>query len=158
SLIASFWATDFFHFWIGSELEGVGYPSPAVLFRILVAAAVCTAGQRVGYQILQGTRRVKLLAGLFACGALTNLRLRHFLAPFLGLGGVALGALFSAVFFQAVVHPCVLNRVLQIRWHTYLRKVVLPPVALGFVLTGPILLLRHFPVPNWYYLIGQGLI
>ena len=56
--------------------------------------------QRIGYQVLLGTRKVKLLALLFAAEGVSNLVISLALVRSYGLVGVAMGTLIPAVIFQ----------------------------------------------------------
>ena len=69
-----FSARDFFRLWVGSAYaEPADYPSIAAIFYILLAASMVAVAQRIGYQVLLGTRKVKLLALLFAAEGVCNL-------------------------------------------------------------------------------------
>ncbi len=159
-LLAGFWAEDFFRLWLGSG--ATGWPpvfanselspglaanpchpaSPATLFSILLVGSVVTAGQRVGYQVLLGTRRVKLLALLFGGEAAANVILSIALVQPLGLIGVAVGTLLPALVFQGLLQPAVIGRLLQITWTDYWRAVWLRPIVAGLALTPALLAVR----------------
>ncbi len=156
-LIAGFWGADFFRLWIGPLSEAAGYPPASALFPVLLIGSVITAGQRVGYQVLLGTRRPRLLACLFAGEALINLALSVVLIQPLGLFGVALGTAIPALVFQGVVQPMVVGRLLGVSAAHYLRAVWLPPLALGLILTPILWCIRLLePVPGWPGLLGQA--
>jgi O-antigen/teichoic acid export membrane protein len=149
-VISSYLAGDFFRLWIGSKWETGPYHSPALLFQILIAGAVITAAQRVGCQVLLGTRRVKLLSILFGCEALANVGLSMFLAPRMGLLGVALGTLIPAVICQGVVQPIALGRILGFTWTGLVRAVYVRPMASGAILAAALYATRHtLPNGDW---------
>ena len=75
------------------------------LFDIMVIGTIATSGQRIGSQVLIGSRRIKRLALLFACQAVVNVAMCFCLIHRFGLVGVALGIAIPAVIFQAFVHP-----------------------------------------------------
>ena len=59
--------------------------------------------QRIGYQVLLGIRRVKLLALLFAAEGVSNLLISLALVRSYGLVGVAAGTLIPAILFQGLL-------------------------------------------------------
>ena len=126
--IAMFSAQDFFRLWVGSYAEPEDYPSIASIFYILIVASMITVAQRVGYQVLLGTRRVKLLALLFAAEGVSNLLTTLVLVPGYGLVGVALGTLIPAILFQGFIQPVFVCKSLQITTRIYFRDVLLRPI------------------------------
>lgn len=127
--LALCWSPEFFRLWIGEENANPhGYPSIAFMFSLLLAGSIIGVGQRVGYQVLQGTRRLPLLATLIALEGVSNLVVSVILVPQYGLIGVALGTLIPALFFQGIVHPMFVCRTLQIGLATYCRQVLLRPL------------------------------
>jgi O-antigen/teichoic acid export membrane protein/glycosyltransferase involved in cell wall biosynthesis len=153
--IAMFSAQDFFRLWVGrSYAEPAGYPSVASLFYLLVLGSMVAVAQRIGYQVLLGTRRVKLLALLFAVEGVCNLVISLALVRSYGLIGVALGTLIPAILFQGVLQPAFVCQSLQISLLTYCRQVLLrPALVLGtlvplFLLAGPVI-----PSGDWARLV-----
>src|SRR5262249_40977942 len=87
--IAIYWAGDFFRLWLSSSYSQTpDYPSIATLFYLLLTGSMISQGQRIGYQILQGTRQLRLLSVLFTIEGLTNLALSLVLVRRYGLIGV----------------------------------------------------------------------
>ena len=157
-LIGAVWADDFFRLWIG--LDSVNeYGSAAELCRWLLLATVFSVGQRVGYQVLLGKRRVKALAVLFSIEAAITLSLCVlFVGPF-GLTGVAMASVVPAFLMQLCIHPVVLCRLLELPLLTYGIRVQLPTLSFG-LLSGFSLYYLHdriLPAPQtWFDLASQG--
>ena len=159
SLIASTWAEDFFRLWVGQRFVAGGeYTSVAVLFRILIAASVITAGQRIGSQVLFGARRLRSLGLIVVFESLSNLALTAAVARPFGLTGVALSALATVFVFQGIVYPVVLCRMLGITARTYLRDVYLRPCVTGGVLWAFLYLSSTLapPATTWTILLLYG--
>jgi O-antigen/teichoic acid export membrane protein len=137
--IAMFSSRDFFRLWVGSfYAEPKDYSSIATIFYILIVASMISVAQRIGYQVLLGTRRVKLLALLFAAEGVSNLILSLTLVGSYGLVGIAIGTLIPAVLFQGLLQPVLVCQSLQITSRIYCREVLLRPIlAAGAV--GPLL-------------------
>ena len=88
--------------------------------------------QRIGYQVLLGVRRVKLLALLFAAEGVSNLLISLALVRSYGLVGVAAGTLIPAILFQGLLQPVCVCKSLQISLTSYCREVLLrPALVLG---------------------------
>jgi O-antigen/teichoic acid export membrane protein len=156
-LLAGFWAEDFFRLWLGAKGDASLPGTAASLFRLLLVGAVFNAAQRVSYQILLGTLRVRLLAVLFAGEALANAALTVCLIPWLGAYGVAVGFIVPALVFQGIVHPWVNNQIVGISWRTYLGAVWLRPLGVAVVLAGVFVGIRlSYPVNAWSQLLIQG--
>jgi O-antigen/teichoic acid export membrane protein len=137
---AMFAARDFFRLWLGSSYaEPRGSPSVATIFYILIMASMISVAQRIGYQVLLGTRRVKLLALLFAAEGVSNLAISLALVRGYGLVGVALGTLIPAILFQSVLQPVFVCQSLQISSRTYCREVLQRPILTALAV-GPLLL------------------
>jgi predicted dehydrogenase/O-antigen/teichoic acid export membrane protein len=143
--IGIFSAGDFFRLWVGhSYAEPTGYPSVATIFYLLLAGSMIAVSQRIGYQVLLGTRQVKLLAVLFAAEGLSNLVISLALVRSHGLLGVAAGTLIPAILFQGLLQPVCVCKFLQISLTSYCREVLLrPAVVLGalvlvIIFLGPI--------------------
>lgn len=156
--ISAFLAKDFFRLWVGSSyVESESYPSVSLLFSLLLGATICTAGQRIGYQVLLGTRRVRVLATLFAVEGVLNIILSLALIRPYGLLGLAAATLIPAVIIQGIFYPVVLATVLDIRWDEYLRNVLLRPVMFGLFLAGAMMGFRLVtPAASWgiFFLYG----
>src|SRR5215468_6815837 len=149
--IGMFSARDFFRLWVGSSYaEPTGYPSVATIFYLLLVGSMIAVAQRIGYQVLLGTRRVKLLALLFAAEGACNLVISLALVPSYGLIGVALGTLIPALLFQGFVQPLFVCQSLQISLSTYCRQVLMRPALLMATLAPLFLLARPlFPSADW---------
>jgi len=135
-------AHDFFRLWLGrSFAEPADYPSVATIFYLLLGASMIAVAQRIGYQVLLGTRRVRLLALLLVAEGVSNLLISLLLVGSHGLIGVAAGTLIPAVLFQGVVQPVFVCKLLRISLRSYCREVLLRPalvlgalvVAIAFV-------------------------
>ncbi len=127
--LSAVWAADFFRLWVGMGVTSNGvYPSPAVLYHILVIASVCAASQRIGYQICKGTRRMKPLAAIVACEAALKIGLSVVLVHRFGLIGVAVGTLLPTVVFQIIVLPTTVHRILGINVIDYMRDTCVRPL------------------------------
>jgi O-antigen/teichoic acid export membrane protein len=137
--IAMFSARDFFWLWVGrSYAEPADYPAIATIFYILIIASMVSVAQRVGYQVLLGTRQVKLLALLFAAEGVSNLVISLALVRGYGLVGIALGTLIPAILFEGLLQPVLVCQSLQITSKTYCREVLLRPILAAFAV-GPLL-------------------
>jgi len=133
-LMAYWFADSFFSLWIGEAARAPEYPSAASLFSVLIIASVATAIQRVSYQVLLGTRRMKMIAGCFAAEALANVLLSVVLLRSFGLLGVALGVVIPALVIEGFVFPFLISRLYSIRFSEYLMKVYGRPVLIAIVL------------------------
>ncbi len=126
--MAMFAARDFFRLWIGNAYaEPPNYPSVAAIFYVLMVGSMVAVGQRIGYQVLLGTRRVKLLALLFAAEGVSNLVISLALVRGYGLIGVAIGTLIPAILFQGLLQPVFVCQSLQISLRAYCQEVLLRP-------------------------------
>lgn len=157
ALLAGFWAEDFFRLWLGEGVEGSLLETAANLFRLLLVAAVVSASQRVGYQVLLGTRRVKQLAVLFGCEALASTVLMVCFTPWLGVYGVVVGSLIPAIVFQGILYPHILSRLLNLSCGAYVRTVWLKPIMVGLLLAFALATIRFSqPISSWFQLVLQG--
>jgi O-antigen/teichoic acid export membrane protein len=130
-VIAMFWARDFFRLWIGlSYSEPDGYPSVASIFHLLIVASMVGLPQRIGCQVLLGTRRVRLLVLLQAAEGVSNLVMSLALVRSYGLVGIALGTLIPAILFEGFVQPIFVCRSLQISLSEYCEQVLMKPAIL----------------------------
>ena len=151
--IGLFSARDFFRLWVGSSYaEPTGYPSVATIFYLLLVGSMIAVAQRIGYQVLLGTRRVKLLALLFAAEGVSNLLISLALVRSYGLVGVAVGTLIPAILFQGFLQPLSVCRSLEISLSTYCRQVLMRPALLMATLAPLFLLHGHYFHP----LTGQA--
>ena len=143
--IAMFSARDFFRLWVGSAYaEPADYPSIAAIFYILLAASMVAVAQRIGYQVLLGTRKVKLLALLFAAEGVSNLVISLALVQSYGLIGVAVGTLIPAVVFQGVLQPIFVCHALEITFKRYCGEVLRKPFLAVLTLAPALLALDVF--------------
>lgn len=157
ALLAGFWAEDFFRLWLGTAADSDMPGVCANLFHLLLIGAVVNSSQRVSYQILLATRRLKLLAVLFGCEAVVATTLALCLIPWLGLYGAAVGSVLPALVFQGIVHPAVVNRLVQVPWRCYLATVWLRPLLGAALLTVVLMIIRlAHPVSTWSHLLIQG--
>jgi O-antigen/teichoic acid export membrane protein len=157
AVVVAFLAGDFYRLWIGPGLEEEGWTAPAALFRILLLGAACAAAQRVGYQVLMGARNLRLLAVLLGGEASCCIALALCLVPWLGLMGMAIATAGTAVVCQAILHPWVLTRVLEIRAKDYLGRVVFRPLLVCAGLAGTLVLVRRLGTADtWPQLFLEG--
>jgi O-antigen/teichoic acid export membrane protein len=162
--LALCWSPQFFQLWVGrDQAKPAGYPSMAFLFSLLLLATMIGVGQRIGYQVFFGTRRLPLLAKLTALEGLSNLALSVILVRSYGLIGVALGTLIPAIVFQGILHPFFVCRILHISLGTYCRRVLLrPAVVLLTVFPIVLTLSRSHDFSRWVtffaYAAASGLI
>jgi O-antigen/teichoic acid export membrane protein len=137
-------APAFFGLWVGpGVLSGNPWGSAATLFRILVVGAVAIGWQRLGCQVLLGTRRVKLQAFLFGGEGICNLALSIALVKPLGLVGVALGTTIPAVLFNVILHPSFTCRSIGLRVARYWLEVLPRPLLAASVGAVAIGVLRN---------------
>jgi O-antigen/teichoic acid export membrane protein len=158
--IGGFWADDFFRLWIGTaHVDEPEFASVSVLFRILMAAAVFSATQRVGVQLLLGIRRLKTLASLFFLEAILNVVLSIVLLHMYGLIGVAVGTLVPALLCEAILAPIVICRQYGIAPTTYLTSVYVRPLVFAAALVTTCFALREAvpAVQSWLQLLAIGI-
>ena len=123
------WAADFFRLWVGPGVTGNGtYPSPAILYYLLVIPCVCTASQQISQQVCQGTRRMASLSTITACEVLLRIALSLLLVQRFGLIGIALGTLLPTFIFQMILLPANVCRILKINGTDYLRETCFRPL------------------------------
>jgi O-antigen/teichoic acid export membrane protein len=158
--LALTWSTDFFRLWVGpTHANPPGYPSIASIFSVLLVACMIGVGQRVGYQVLHGTRRLPLLASLIAMEGICNLLLSIVLVHRFGLTGVAAGTLIPAAIFQGILQPLVVVRSLGIHLSVYCNRVLVRPflvLLLGFPMVR--LFASMQSINGWLMLLVSGLI
>ena len=156
--LVTFWfAGDFLQLWIGNSVgEGI-YPSAAVIYSVLVVAAVFSAIQRVTYQVFLGTRRLKVLAMVFLAEAVANLIISIALIGQFGLMGVAVGTLIPAFVVEAVVLPILVCRSFGIRLWAYFSRSYGPAVILLIALLPFLVGIDHIiGVMSWGRLAIEG--
>ncbi len=130
------WCDDFFRLWVGQayiepdKVTGVSVPG---LFRLLVISQVFTCANAMCRQYLMASRRLSLLARLFAAEAVANLTLSVILVQWIGLRGVALGTAIPAVCCQGLVLPYLAIHRLGIPVGSYLRQVAWPCLSFALV-------------------------
>src|SRR5439155_11866928 len=147
--IAIFWSRDFFRLWLGQKIaEPANYPRVASLFAVLAVASIVTAGQRIGYQVLQGIQRIDVLAGLLTLEGVLNVLLSVILIRRYGLIGVAIGALIPTLIMEGFVQPFFVCRALAIPLRRYVMSVVARPALLTFVLAAVLFAARWLPRPE----------
>jgi O-antigen/teichoic acid export membrane protein len=134
------WAEEFFRLWLGSSYaEPADYPSVASVFYLLILGSMVSVGQRIGYQVLLGMRKVNLLAVLLIAEGVTNLLMSVALVQRYGLIGVAIGTLVPAILFQGFAQPYFVCRLLQIPLPRYCQEVLLRPAIASLALAPMIL-------------------
>jgi O-antigen/teichoic acid export membrane protein len=134
--VGIYWASAFFRLWIGKSYSNpVGYPAVGLIFSVLLVASMVSVGQRIGYQVLMGIRKVRLLAILFALEGLTNLVLSVILVRYYGLLGVALGTLIPAAIYQGVLQPLFVCRTLKVSLKSYIGEVLFRPALVLLTIT-----------------------
>jgi O-antigen/teichoic acid export membrane protein len=157
ALGGALWGRDFFRLWIGSSYaEPGGQPLVNTLFAILLFGSAVSVVQRIGYQVLLGTRKVGVLAVLLGVEGAANLLLSITLIRKYGLYGVALGTVIPAVLVQGIVHPIVVCRSLQISLSVYCRKVLIRPVLVLVALVPFVIVAGYFRPSTWLTLIASG--
>ena len=139
-LIALF-SGDFLRLWVGADL-GPQVEDANTILQVLLFAAGCSAWQRVGCQVLLATRRVPLLAKLFAAEAAANIVLSILLVRRFGAIGVALGTLLPSMVFNLLVNPVLVCRRIGLRVGDYLAAVVPRPAATAVLVAAVGLLCR----------------
>lgn len=146
-----FWGPPFFRLWLGEAVaRPQGYPTIALLFWFLLLGSMVTAGQRIGYQVLMGTRRLRPLAALFALEAVSNIVLSVALVRPLGLMGVAVGTLVPAILCQGVLQPLLVCRLLRIDADRYYREVLARPALVLLVCSPALFLTPHLDgITGW---------
>jgi O-antigen/teichoic acid export membrane protein len=146
--IALYWSSDFFRLWVGTKYaEPVGYPSIATIFYLLLLGSIVSVAQRIGYQVMLGVRRVRLLATLFVLEAVCNLLLSLLLVRSYGLLGIAIGTLVPAFIVQGFLQPWIVCRFLHISLNTYCRNVLMRP-ALSSLALAPLYLAAQLLRPQ----------
>lgn len=129
---AVIWSDDLFRLWIDVKGGAADTSETAsLIFRVLGAAAIITSAQRVGYQVMLGTRRVKLLALLLIAEGFANLVVSVALVRSIGSLGVALGTVLPAALFQGAVHPWAVSRLLGISPLATFRAIYTRPLMLA---------------------------
>lgn len=157
-LVSAACSNDFFHVWIGDEFSKSSFAATSSIFSILLASLIITTGQRIGYQVLLGSRRMQTIATLLAIEGLANVSLSIILIHFIGLFGVALGTLLPAIVIQGLVHPVIISRQLRISLRRYVHQVIGRPMGVAFVSGGGLWIARRI-VPqatNWFELLQVG--
>ena len=154
--VAILCSSGFFRLWVGPRFaQPTGYPAVSFLFSLLAIGSIVTSGQRIGYQVLMGMRKIRLLAVLFIAEGLANLIVSLALVRTWGLVGVAIGTTAPALLFQGIVQPFFVCGVLGISWWAYIREVVLRPCALALVFSLGIIGARYLePVAGWGALVA----
>ncbi len=159
-LVAYTFAYDFFRLWIGPRFtDHADYTPVHELFRWLLAGAVVSNAQRIGYQLLMGAQQIRSLALMFVGEAVSNLVLSVILIQFYGLWGVAVGTLVPAVICQGVLLPVVVSWAAGVSaWHYF--SFVAGRALLAGVAATPVLYLMHLTgsAAHWPGLITRGVV
>jgi O-antigen/teichoic acid export membrane protein len=156
--LLAYWLSDeFFALWIGEAAKRGEFPSAAGLFSVLILASVVSAVQRVSYQVLLGTRRMRILAVCFIIEGVANLLLSVGLVRPFGLYGVAFGTILPALIIEGVVFPLLICRLYSIRFREYLLKVLGPAVLITLVLYPMLYAIGSISRPaTWTGLVLDG--
>ena len=128
---------SFLNRWVGNTF---GTPAKWVLVFLAVAALRQVLSTHAALPFYQATHRVSFPAKVLLLEAVLNLALTIWLAPRLGLTGVAVATAVPALLMSAVVLPPYLCRQLAVPIRTFLVASVLPG-ALMFVATAVVLYL-----------------
>ena len=123
--------------WVGDTF---GAPVQWVLVFLAIAAFAQVLTTHAPMAFYQSLHLVSFPAKVLMLDALLNLGLSIWLAPRLGITGVALATALPAVFMSAIVLPPYLCRHLQVPMRTFLVESVLPG-GLMFVATSTVLFL-----------------
>lgn len=145
----------FLRLWVGPEFsEEAQWIIVCLAFATLIHIFAITTP--VGFFQAMETLRFPAIA-LFV-EALVNLFLSLYLAPRLGLLGVALGTLIPAVIMGTVVLPPYLWRKIHIRWPPVIGGLA-PAVAVMGITAGTLGALRHvMPTSSYLWLIAHSLL
>jgi O-antigen/teichoic acid export membrane protein len=158
ALMAYAFAEAFFHLWIGAASETGPYASAADLFEILIIAMAASACQRVTIQVYLGTRRMKMIAGLFLVEDGLNLIFSLILIRPLGLFGVVLGTLIPAVTVEWIAFPAFVCCTYGIPLRRYLAAVYVRPVLITAALAPVVhLVLDWYPPTDWLRFLEAAL-
>ena len=142
--------------WVGEEFGG---PSQWVLIFLAIAALgqVLTIHAPLGFY--QALHLVAFPAKVLMVEAVLNLGLSIWLAPRLGITGVALATALPAILISAVVLPRYLCRRLEVPMRTFVTASVVPG-ALMFIITSAVLYLTRLVITAESYpaIFVQGLV
>jgi O-antigen/teichoic acid export membrane protein len=161
SVIAFFWAEDFYRLWIGNEYtqQQAWGPSVPWLFRLLCIFVLFEAFSNIGGQVLLGSGRVRTAALALLSQSLCNILLSIALVSRFGVVGVAIGTLIPAFVFRAIVVPILACRVVALPYLRMLALCVPRPLLFAALMSGAALLLRHtFGSDSWIELIAHGIL
>ena len=114
---------DFLILWMGPTFQG----SHQVLLLLTIPFFVVIPALGFGNYLL-GTGKQALYGKLLLLEACTNLALSLFLAPRMGLTGVALGTLFPAILFRGSLLPWFGCTLAKLSLYTYLKEGVTPVI------------------------------
>lgn len=156
-LLAWFWAEDFYRLWVGEEyLSGSGYPSVALVFKILMfgIAANCS---HVGGHVLMGAGYVRHVAVTLLAGSIINLVLSIALVGAYGLIGVAAAGLVAAVLVDLIAMPLLVQKHLGMSVSSLLRRAFARPVLAGVFQLASVMGVRLIgPAESWSEFALQG--
>lgn len=160
TVIAGFWAEDFFRLWIGEKyISNQEYPSVALLFQIQLITMVGMLFPGLGGQVLLGSLRVKSFAIVVFLEAVSNVLLSIVLIRFYGLVGVALGTLASVLMFRTFTIPILVGRQLDVPLWIYARQAFLKPLMMVLMFSLTVVWIRSLGEPSGFgELIVQGVI
>lgn len=135
------WGQELLTFWVGPDLGEAASP----VLRILVVAQLASLMNAASVPMAVGAGWQRPAAVLVVCEGVANLSLSLFLAPRMGVVGVALGTLLPALVVQAVVWPNLVCSLFDISRGRYYKEAVLPSLApMLWILPGAIALRALF--------------
>ena len=158
--LIAFWFCDaFFALWIGPASADARYPSAASLFSVLIVASAMSAIQRVAYQVLLGSRRIRPLAICFIAEAAANVLISVALVGPVGLIGIALGTVIPALVIEGVIIPYLICRTYSISIIDYLLGVYGRAILITLVLYPLVYAITtRFPARTWGWFVLDGAI
>ncbi len=127
---------------------GPAFRAAASVLAVLSAAMTLAMLQEVASIVLSMTGRHRITAKAAALGAVVNVISSVALALWLGLIGVALGTLVTAVCVNVGVTIRLACRCYAVRLRDYLRLVVLPPVTPALCQAAVTLMIRRYLHPS----------
>jgi O-antigen/teichoic acid export membrane protein len=133
--------------WVGPEF---GNASRMVLVWLSIAAFAQALSTQIPFPFYQALHLLRVPAVVLVLEALCNLGLSLWLAPRMGIEGVALATAIPAVLLSLTVLPVYLYRRLGLSVRTVARTSVLPGVMMLVITLGAEVLLKQIIVPDTY--------
>jgi len=159
-LISGFWATDFYHLWVGDNyLTGTPFHSVALVFRVLLVSIALNYSTTIASYMLIASGRVKSVALALVTSSVVNFTLGFMLIPRFGLVGVALGAVAGSVVINLITLPLLVQRALDLRVGRWLVNACARPLAAGVLQLLLIEAIRTVGHPDtWPQLAVRGVL